>query len=143
MRLADWNYEHFAPVAVALLALVAIWRPFLARCSTLRALAIASGLWLLSAVAVLGLFYLGEGPLRPPFIWQRDAGFILGSSVALALPFAVVLYALLLLSKRSTRPVYLLALASAVAAIMLLILPPLYLIGWFAGCVLVGYRPCL
>jgi len=31
----------------------------------------------------------------------------------------------------------------AVAAIMLLILPPLYLMGWFAGCVLVGYRPCL
>jgi hypothetical protein len=143
MRLADWNYGHFLPVAVALLALIAIWRPFLAKGSALRALATASGLWFLAAVAVLGPLYLGRGPLHVPFIWQRDAGHIFGSSIALAVPFAIVLFVLLLLSKRSTRPVYLLALASAVAAIMLLILPPLYLTGWFAGCVLFGYRPCL
>lgn len=143
MRLADWNYGHFLPVAVALLGLIAIWRPFLAKGRALRAWVTASGLWFLASVAILGPLYLGRGALHGPIIWQRDAGYIFGSSVALAVPFAVVLLVLLLLSKRSTRPVYLLGLASAVAAIMLLILPPLYLMGWFAGCVLVGYRPCL
>jgi hypothetical protein len=142
MHLADWNYAHFLPVAVALLVFIAIWKPFLDKRSALRALLAASGLWLLAALALLGPLYMGRGP-SPPFLWQRDTGFILGGSVALAVPFAIVLSVLLLLSKRSTPPVYVLALASAVAAFMLLILPPLYLIGWFAGCLLVGYRPCL
>jgi hypothetical protein len=143
MRFADWNYGHLLPVVVALLALIMIWKPFLDRRSALRALLAASGLWFLAALSVLGPLYVGRGPLRAPFIWQRDSGFILGGSVALAIPFAVVLFVLLLLGRRSTPPGYVVVVASAVAAFMILILPPLYLIGWFAGCVLVGYRPCL
>jgi hypothetical protein len=143
MGLADWNYRPLLPVAVALLALIATWRPFLAKRGALRALVTASGLWFLAALGVLGPLYLDRWRLGAPLIWQRDAGSILGGSVALAVPFAIVLCVLVLLSRRSTPLVYVLALASAVAALTLLILPPLYLVGYFAGCLLVGYRPCI